>query len=67
MQLTLICSAYQIWHIEPIFLFQFKERYPQKISYERRDYESVDDKSLLLPTVGYIPKTYEKRIRAVEG
>ena len=33
-------------------------------SYERRDYESVDDKSLLL--VSY-QKSMKKKVRAVEG
>ena len=37
---------------------QIKEEIPKKNSYERRDYESVDDKSLLL---SYIPKTYVKK------
>ena len=36
----------------------------KKISYERRDYESVDEKKLIL---GYFPKNYEKRIQAVKG
>ena len=29
------------------FLISIQEGIPEKISYERRDYESVDDKSLL--------------------
>ena len=34
-------------HIEPKLWFQSKKGSPEKNSYERRDYESVDDKSLL--------------------
>ena len=37
----------------------------QKISYEHRNYESVDEKSLAI--LGYVPKNYEKRIQAVKG
>ena len=46
------------------FYFYFRRDH-QKISYERRDYESVDEKKLILV---YVPKNYEKkRIQAVKG
>ena len=35
----------------------------EKNSYERRNYESVDEKSLAI--LGYVPKNEEKRIQAV--
>ena len=42
-----------------------KEGIIEKISYERRAYESVDiPKGYIL---GYIPKNYEKRIHAFKG
>ena len=39
------------------FYFYFRRDH-QKISYERRDYESVDEKKLILV---YVPKNYEKK------
>ena len=36
----------------------------KKISYERRDYESVDEKKLIL---GYVPKNYEKKNSGSKG
>ena len=36
-----------IWHVQPKFRLQFNSRRDhQKTPYERRDYESVDEKSL---------------------
>ena len=36
----------------------------QKISYERRDYESVDEKK---PILGYVLKNYEKKNSGTKG
>ena len=36
----------------------------KKISHERRDYESVDEKKLIL---GYVPKNYEKKNSGSKG
>ena len=38
-------SSY-LWNVRQKFWFQFKKGSLKKISYERRDYESVDEKSL---------------------
>ena len=35
----------------------------KKVSYKRRDYESVDEKSI----IGYVSKKDEKRTQAVKG
>ena len=36
----------------------------KKISYERRDYESVDEKK---PILGYVSKNYEKKNSGTKG
>ena len=59
--LSLIYAEYGI--LSRNFDFNLR-RDPEKICYERRDYDSVDDNET---TQGFIPKTYEKRIRQVEG
>ena len=45
--------------------FQFKQRSSKKISYERRAYESVDDKRIFWAM--YVPKDYEKRNSWLKG
>ena len=40
------------------------ERSIKKISYERRDYESVDEEKLILV---YVPKNYEKKNSGSKG
>ena len=45
------------------FYFNFRREH-QKISYERRDYESVDEKKTIL---GYVSKNDEKRIQEEKG
>ena len=42
--LTLSCPECQIRHVEPKFRFQLEKGSQKKISYGRRNYESVDDK-----------------------
>ena len=53
---TLYSLACHIWHVQPKFRFQFKKESSKKVSYERHDYESVDEKSYL----GYITNNDEK-------
>ena len=46
MVLTLKCALYRIWKTVPKILILNQEGIIEKISYERRAYESVDDGSL---------------------
>ena len=44
--LTLLCPGRHKCSLSPKFQFYFKKGSSKKISYERREYESVDEKSL---------------------
>ena len=57
--LTLLVTVFTTLDNRPKFQFHIKEGIIKNISYERRAFESVDDKSR--PILGYISKHYEKR------
>ena len=54
--LTLNCPPCKICHIEPKFWFQFKKAYPKNFLRASRLWVGRRQE----PTLGYIPKTYEK-------
>ena len=56
--LTHLCPVLRLYNAVLKISILNKEGIIKKISYERRDYESVDEKSLSL---GYVPKKQQKK------